>query len=178
MDIKILNLFPATIVVSIERANEFEHVRENESSGNARENQTSWREERRQSAVSTRKRNFRSIHVTPGRIVNFIQCLTLLVGPLDSTVKYLNKLTWPRAETKKKSFHVDHLSKSLKITTYRLSNMDNAVELGSSILSSSISERLPIVRESFFQKMYPSMDLLKRHICGISKVSLKKETVP
>ena len=41
MDIKILNLFPATIVVSIERENEFEHVRENESSGNARENQTS-----------------------------------------------------------------------------------------------------------------------------------------
>ena len=32
--------------------------------------------------------------------VNFIQFLTLLVGPLDSTVKYLNKLTWPRAETK------------------------------------------------------------------------------
>ena len=25
----------------------------------------------------------------------------MLVGPLDSTVKYLNKLTWPRAETKK-----------------------------------------------------------------------------
>ena len=72
MDIEILNLFPATIVVSIERENEFEHVRENESSGNARENQTSWREERRQAAVSTRARNFRSIHVTPGRIVNFI----------------------------------------------------------------------------------------------------------
>ena len=100
MDIEILNLFPAMIVVSIERENEFEQERENESSGNARENQTSWREERRQSAVSTRKRNFRSIHVTPGRIVNFIQCLTLLVGPLDSTVKHLNKLTWPRAETK------------------------------------------------------------------------------
>ena len=33
MDIEILNLFPATIVVSIER--------ENEASGNARENQTS-----------------------------------------------------------------------------------------------------------------------------------------
>ena len=72
------------------------------------------------------------------------------------------------------NFRVDLLSKSLNITTYRLSNMDNAVELGSSILSSSISERLPIVRESFFQKMYSSMDLLKRHICGISKVSLKK----
>ena len=34
------------------------------------------------------------------RRVNFIQFLTLLVGPLDSTVKYLNELTWPRAETK------------------------------------------------------------------------------
>ena len=41
MDIKILNLFPATIVVSNERENEFEHVRENESSRNTRENQTS-----------------------------------------------------------------------------------------------------------------------------------------
>ena len=40
MDIGILSQFPATIVVSIERENEFEHVRENESSGNARENQT------------------------------------------------------------------------------------------------------------------------------------------
>ena len=80
MDIEILNLFPATIVVSIERENEFEQERENESSGNARENQTSWREERRQLAVSTSKRNFRNNHVTPGRIVNFIQCLTLLVG--------------------------------------------------------------------------------------------------
>ena len=40
----------------------------------------------------------------PGHIVNFIQCLTLLVGLLDSTVKYLNKLTWPRAETKKTNF--------------------------------------------------------------------------
>ena len=25
----------------------------------------------------------------------------MLVGPVDFTVKYLNKLTWPRAETKK-----------------------------------------------------------------------------
>ena len=41
MDIEILNLFPAMIVVSIERVNEFEQERENESSGNARENQTS-----------------------------------------------------------------------------------------------------------------------------------------
>ena len=37
MDIEILNLFPAMIVVSIERKNEFEQERENESSGNARE---------------------------------------------------------------------------------------------------------------------------------------------
>ena len=36
MDIEILNLFPATIVVSIERENEFEQEREN-----AKENQTS-----------------------------------------------------------------------------------------------------------------------------------------
>ena len=69
MDIKILNLFPAMIVVNIERENEFEQERENELSGNARENQTSWREERRQLAVSTSKRNFRNNHVTPGRIV-------------------------------------------------------------------------------------------------------------
>ena len=41
MDIEILNLFPAMIVVSTERENEFEQERENESSGNARENQTS-----------------------------------------------------------------------------------------------------------------------------------------
>ena len=69
MDIGILSLFPATIVVSNERENEFEQERENESSGNARENQTSWREEWRQLAVSTLERNFRSNHVTPGRIV-------------------------------------------------------------------------------------------------------------
>ena len=37
MDIEISNLFPAMIVVSIERENEFERGRENESSGNARE---------------------------------------------------------------------------------------------------------------------------------------------
>ena len=37
MDIEILNLFPAMIVVSIERENEFERGRENESSGNANE---------------------------------------------------------------------------------------------------------------------------------------------
>ena len=37
MDIEILNLFPAMIVVSIERENEFERGRENESSGNASE---------------------------------------------------------------------------------------------------------------------------------------------
>ena len=53
MDIEILNLFPAMIVVSIERENEFEQERENESSGNARENQTSWREERRQTSCIT-----------------------------------------------------------------------------------------------------------------------------
>ena len=69
MDIEILNLFPAMIVVSIERENEFEQERENESSENARENQTSWREERRQLAVSTLEKNFRSKNVTPGRIV-------------------------------------------------------------------------------------------------------------
>ena len=69
MNIENLNLFPAMIVVSIERENEFEHVRENESSGNARENQTSWREERRQLAVSTIEKNFRSKDAMPGRIV-------------------------------------------------------------------------------------------------------------
>ena len=37
MDIEISNLFPAMIVVSIERENEFERGRENESSGNANE---------------------------------------------------------------------------------------------------------------------------------------------
>ena len=37
MDIEILNVFPAMIVVSIERENEFERGRENESSGNANE---------------------------------------------------------------------------------------------------------------------------------------------
>ena len=52
MDIEILNLFPAMIIVSIERENEFEQVRENESSGNARENQTSWWRKWRQAAVS------------------------------------------------------------------------------------------------------------------------------
>ena len=41
MDIKISNLFPAMIVVSIERENEFEQERENKSSGTGRENQTS-----------------------------------------------------------------------------------------------------------------------------------------
>ena len=41
MDIEISNLFPAMIVVSIERENEFEQERENGLSGNARENQTS-----------------------------------------------------------------------------------------------------------------------------------------
>ena len=35
-----------------------------------------------------RARNFRNVNVTPGRIVNFIQFLTLLVGPVDSIVKY------------------------------------------------------------------------------------------
>ena len=71
MNIEILNLFPAMIVVSNERENEFEQERENESSENARENQTSWREERRQLAVSTIEKNFRSKDVTPGRIVIF-----------------------------------------------------------------------------------------------------------
>ena len=41
MDIKILNLFPAMIVVSNERNYEFEQERENESSENAKENRTS-----------------------------------------------------------------------------------------------------------------------------------------
>ena len=47
-------------------------VRENESSGNAWENQTSWRGKWRQAAVSMRARNFRNVNVTPSRIVNFI----------------------------------------------------------------------------------------------------------
>ena len=51
MDIEMLNLFPALIVVSIERENEFEQERENESSENAKENRTSWREEPRQLTV-------------------------------------------------------------------------------------------------------------------------------
>ena len=73
MDIKILNLFPAMIVVSIERENEFEQERGNESSENARENQTSWREERRQLAVSPTEKNFRNKDVTPSHKVDFIR---------------------------------------------------------------------------------------------------------
>ena len=60
MNIEILNLFPAMIVVSIERENEFEQERENESSENARENRTSWREEPRQLTVSPTKKHFRN----------------------------------------------------------------------------------------------------------------------
>ena len=41
MNIESLKLFPAMIVVSNKRENEFEQERENESSENARENQTS-----------------------------------------------------------------------------------------------------------------------------------------
>ena len=47
-------------------------VRENESSGNAWENQTSWRGKWRQAAVSMKARNFRNFNVTPSRTVNFI----------------------------------------------------------------------------------------------------------
>ena len=89
MDIEILNLFPAMIVVSIERENEFEQERENESSENVRENQTSWREERRQLAVSTSERNFRSKNVTPSRNVNFIKILILCWLVVDSNVKFI-----------------------------------------------------------------------------------------
>ena len=48
MIIDILNLFPAMVVVSIEREYEFEQERENESSVNANESRTSWRDERQE----------------------------------------------------------------------------------------------------------------------------------
>ena len=48
MIIDILNLFPATVVVSIESEYEFEQERENESSVNAYESRTSWRDERQE----------------------------------------------------------------------------------------------------------------------------------
>ena len=48
MNIEILNLFPVMIVVSNEREHEFEQERENESSKNAKENGTCWRDETRQ----------------------------------------------------------------------------------------------------------------------------------
>ena len=48
MIIDILNLFPATVVVSIERKYEFEQEHENESSVNANESRTSWRYERQE----------------------------------------------------------------------------------------------------------------------------------
>ena len=73
MNIEILNLFPAMIVVSNERENEFEQERENESSENARENQTSWREEPHQLTVSPTERNFRNKVVTPSHKVDFIR---------------------------------------------------------------------------------------------------------
>ena len=73
MNIEILNLFPAMIVVSIERENEFEQERENESSENAKENQTSWREERRQLAVSPTEKNLRNKDVMLSHKVDFIR---------------------------------------------------------------------------------------------------------
>ena len=39
----------------------------------------------------------------------------MLVGPLDSTVKYFNKLTWPRAETKSYRYNRKAIDRTEKI---------------------------------------------------------------
>ena len=87
MDIKILNLFPAMIVVSNERNYEFEQERENESSENAKENRTSWREEPRQPTVSLPEKHFRNKDVKPSHKVYFIQILILCRLGVDCNVK-------------------------------------------------------------------------------------------
>ena len=72
MDIGILSLFPATIVVSIERENEFEqYVRTSQAGTRERTRQVDEENDAKQ-LYQCEQRNFRNFNVTPSHIVNFI----------------------------------------------------------------------------------------------------------
>ena len=60
MNIEILNLFPVMIVVSNEREHEFEQERENESSKNAKESRTCWRDDQRKELYQPPREHFRN----------------------------------------------------------------------------------------------------------------------
>ena len=92
MNIDILTYYPATIVVSTEGENKF-RVRPRMRTRHAAEKNHA------NNCTTTNKRTLEA-DVLAGPHSHFKQILTLPVG-VDSYVRYLNKLTWPRAETKK-----------------------------------------------------------------------------